>query len=174
MTTLNLILACANKGVIGMDNQLPWHLPEDLAHFKKLTSAQTVLMGRKTWDSLPKAFKPLPNRLNLVLTRQSDWSAPGAVAVHTLEKACEYHEAHHAKHSQEPLSSAPAIWIIGGAQIYAQSVPLATTVEMTQIDLDVPGDAYAPVLGQEWREIHREEHTSSQGVRFRFLTFKRF
>jgi dihydrofolate reductase len=174
MTPIHLIFACAQKGVIGMDNQLPWHLPEDLAHFKKLTTSQTVLMGRKTWDSLPKAFKPLPNRLNLVLTRQADWSAPGAVAVHTLDMARDYHEAHHAKHSQEALSSAPVLWVIGGAQIYAQLLPVASTVEMTEIDLDVPGDAYAPVLGKEWREIHRTEHTSAKGVRFRFLTFKRF
>jgi len=173
-TPLHLIFACAKKGVIGMSNQLPWHLPEDLAHFKKLTSGQTVLMGRKTWDSLPAAFKPLPNRLNLVLTRQTDWVAPGAVTVHSLEMAKAFHEQRHPPTSKETLSSVPAIWVIGGEQIYAQTLPHAQTVEMTQIDLDVAGDAFAPTLGQEWREIHREEHISSKGVPFRFLTFNRF
>jgi dihydrofolate reductase len=171
---IHLIFACANDGVIGLDNKLPWHLPEDLAHFKKITTGQTVLMGRHTWDSLPNAFKPLPNRLNLVMTKQIQWSAPGAVAVHSLEMAQELHQAHWSKIDPETHSLTPSIWVIGGAQIYAHTLSLAHTIEMTQIDLDVKGDAFAPALGQEWREIHREEHTSSKGVRFRFLTLKRF
>ena len=171
---IHLIFACANDGVIGLDNKLPWHLPEDLAHFKKITTGQTVLMGRHTWDSLPSAFKPLPNRLNLVMTKQIHWSAPGAVAVHSLEMAKELHQAHWTKIYPETHSLTPSIWVIGGAQIYAHTLSLAHTIEMTQIDLNVKGDAFAPALGQEWREIHREEHTSSKGVRFRFLTLKRF
>ena len=179
-TQIHLIFACANQGVIGLDNKLPWHLPEDLAHFKKITTGQTVLMGRKTWDSLPSAFKPLPNRLNLVMTKQTHWTAPGAVAVHSVETAQAFHQAHWSKQDQTALALAlapvppPSIWVIGGAQIYAQTISIAHTIEMTQIDLDVKGDAYAPPLGQEWREIHREEHTSIKGVRFRFLTLRRF
>jgi dihydrofolate reductase len=171
---IHLIYARAKNGVIGLNNQLPWHLPEDLAHFKKLTTGQTVLMGRKTWDSLPNAYKPLPNRLNLVMTRTKGWQAPGAHTVDSMEMAQEFHHDHCVQHPKEPLSSTPAIWVIGGAQIYAQSLPHAQRVEMTEIDLEVNGDAFAPDLGQEWIEIHREEHTSSRGVPFRFLTFNRF
>lgn len=175
LAPIHLIYACSKKGVIGHNNQLPWHLPEDLAHFKKLTTGQTVLMGRKTWDSLPVAFKPLPNRLNLVMTRTKDWHAPGAVTVNSIEMAQEHHRQHCEQLQKETLSSTPpAIWVIGGAQIYAQTLTQAQCVEMTEIDLDVSGDAFAPELGQEWREIHREEHISSKGVPFRFLTFNRF
>jgi dihydrofolate reductase len=174
LAPIHLIYACAKNGAIGLNNQLPWHLPEDLAHFKKLTTGQTVLMGRKTWDSLPSAFKPLPNRLNLVMTRNSDWHAPGALAVSSLEMAQELHHQHCSQHPQDKLSSTPAIWVIGGAQVYAQTLSKAQSVEMTEIDLEVNADAFAPLLGQEWREIHREEHTSSKGVSFRFLTFNRF
>jgi dihydrofolate reductase len=171
---IHLIFACAQGGVIGLDNKLPWHLPEDLAHFKKLTSGQTVLMGRKTWDSLPAAFKPLPNRLNLVLTTQAHWTAPGAVAVHSLQAAKEVHQAHRSSQTDASHESESAIWVIGGAQVYAQTMSEAHVIEMTQIDLEVKGDAFAPLLGQEWRETSRQEHTSVKGVRFRFLTMKRF
>jgi len=173
---IHLIFACAEGGVIGLDNKLPWHLPEDLAHFKKLTSGQTVLMGRKTWDSLPSAFKPLPNRLNLVLTTQAQWTSPGAVAVHSLQAAKEAHQAHRSSptYVSAESESESAIWVIGGAQVYAQTISEAHSIEMTQIDLKVQGDAFAPLLGQEWREMNRQEHTSLTGVRFRFLTMERF
>jgi dihydrofolate reductase len=131
-------------------------------------------MGRKTWDSLPSAFKPLPNRLNLVLTTQAQWTAPGAVAVHSLRAAKEAHQAHRSSPTYVSAESESAIWVIGGAQVYAQTISEAHSIEMTQIDLKVQGDAFAPLLGQEWREMNRQEHTSLTGVRFRFLTMERF
>ena len=110
---LKLIYARSRNGVIGRDGQLPWHLPADLAHFKQTTLGQAVVMGRKTWDSLPERFRPLPGRTNIVITRQTDWHAPGALVAHSLEQAMS-------------LCPAPGpLWVIGGADIYAQALPLA-------------------------------------------------
>ena len=119
---LNLIFARAANGVIGLNNAMPWHLPEDLAHFKRHTLGCPVIMGRKTWDSLPPRFRPLPGRLNIVLTRQPNWQADGALRASTLAEAC----------SQCPESS--DVWVIGGAEIYALALPLASTVVVTEID----------------------------------------
>ena len=114
MSRINLIYARAANGVIGKDGAMPWHLPEDLAHFKQLTQGCPVLMGRKTWDSLPPKFRPLPGRTNIVITRQADWQAEGAQRADSLEEALRL------------AGAAPEIWIIGGAQIYAQAEPLAS------------------------------------------------
>ena len=158
---LHLIYARARNGVIGRDNTLPWHLPEDLAHFKRLTLGCPVIMGRKTWDSLPPKFRPLPGRANIVITRQAEWSSEGAIPAHSLEAAlAQCAQAEHA-------------WVIGGAQIYAQALPLATTVEVTEIDPDFAGDAYAPALGAEWREYHRESHTAANGMGYSFVRYVR-
>ena len=133
--TLNLIWAQARNGVIGRDNTIPWRLPEDMAHFKQTTLGCPVIMGRKTWDSLPPKFRPLPGRLNIVVTRQADWQAPGTLRAGSLAEAvalCPQGE--------------PA-WVIGGAQIYAQALPLATRAVVTRIDADFEGNAHAPTLG---------------------------
>jgi dihydrofolate reductase len=156
---LKLIFARARNGVIGANNTLPWHLPEDLAHFKRTTVCCPVIMGRKTWDSLPPKFRPLPGRLNVVVTRQSDWHAEGAQVAHSLEQACQLC----------PIDS--TAWVIGGAAIYAQALPLAQQAVVTEIETDVEGDAFAPSLGPLWRETARDEHTSSQGLRFAFVTY---
>jgi dihydrofolate reductase len=158
---LHLIYARARNGVIGRDNTLPWHLPEDLAHFKRLTLGCPVIMGRKTWDSLPPKFRPLPGRANIVITRQAEWSSEGAIPAHSLEVAL------------SQCAQAEHAWVIGGAQIYAQALPLATTVEVTEIDADFAGDAYAPVLGSEWREHHRESHTAANGMGYSFVRYVR-
>ena len=158
---LGLIYARARNGVIGKNNTLPWHLPEDLAHFKATTLGQPVIMGRKTWDSLPPKFRPLPGRLNIVVTRQTQWHAEGAQVAHSLEQA---------------LAHCPAsafAWVIGGADIYAQALPLAQRVVVTEIDADFDGDAFAPALGPEWQEQQRETHTSSNGLPFSFVTLVR-
>jgi dihydrofolate reductase len=158
---LHLIYARARNGVIGRDNTLPWHLPEDLAHFKRLTLGCPVIMGRKTWDSLPPKFRPLPGRSNIVITRQPDWHDVGAIAAHGLEAAL-------------PLcAQADHVWVIGGAQIYAQALPLATTVEVTEIDADFAGDAHAPALGAQWREHQRESHTAANGLAYSFVCYVR-
>ena len=160
-TRLHLIYARAANGVIGANNTLPWHLPEDLAHFKRHTLGCPVIMGRKTWDSLPPKFRPLPGRLNLVVTRQPDWQAQGAQATASLQDAL----AH--------CGDAPDAWVIGGAQIYAQALALAHSVVVTEIDLQVPGDAFAPELGSPWRETHRESHVSATGLAYSFVNYQR-
>jgi len=158
---LNLIYARAANGVIGRDNQLPWHLHEDLAHFKRTTLGCPVIMGRKTWDSLPPKFRPLPGRANIVVTRDAAWRADGALVAHSLEAA------------RDLCPAGSSAWVIGGAQIYAQALPLAHTVVVTEIARDFDGDAYAPTLGPEWRETAREAHISASGLPFAFVTYTR-
>lgn len=158
---LNLILARSRNGVIGCNNTLPWHVPEDLAYFKKMTSGSPVIMGRKTWDSLPARFRPLPGRLNVVITRQANWSAEGAVAAHTIAQACDHCRAE------------STAWIIGGAELYAQALPMADTAVITEIDADYEGDAFAPQFGPEWREQSRQTLLSAQGLTISFITLNR-
>ncbi len=158
---LNLIYARANGGVIGWQGTMPWHLPEDLAHFKRQTLNAPVIMGRRTWDSIPERFRPLPMRTNVVITRQPDWHAPGAQTAHSLTRALEV------------VSQAPEVWVIGGAQIYAQAEPLAQRVVVTEIDADFPGDAFAPKLSDDWQETHRETVVSAQGIALSFVTLER-
>ena len=156
---INLIFARSANGVIGKNNAMPWHLPEDLAHFKKLTLGSPVLMGRKTWDSLPPKFRPLPGRSNVVITRQTDWQAEGATTAGSLQAALTL------------CQSSSEVWIIGGAQIYAQAEPLASRIEVTHIDKNYEGDAFAPRLGPQWLPIHREDHVSSIGLNYSFITY---
>ena len=158
---LHLIYARAANGVIGKDNTLPWHLPEDLAHFKRTTLGCPIIMGRKTWDSLPPKFRPLPGRLNIVVTRDTGFVAEGASVAYSLDAA---------RDQCPPASDA---WVIGGAQIYAQALPLAHTVVVTEIARDFEGDAFAPALGTEWREAAREEHVAASGLPFAFVTYTR-
>ena len=158
---INMIFARAANGVIGHNNAMPWHLPEDLAHFKKLTLGCPVIMGRKTWYSIPPKFRPLPGRTNIVVTRQSDWQPEGANTAGSLQAAL------------GQCHAASDVWIIGGAQIYAQAEPLASRIEMTLIDKDFDGDAFAPTLGSQWQESHKEDHVSSTGLNFSFITYTR-
>ncbi|MFZ3129329.1 MAG: dihydrofolate reductase [Rhodoferax sp.] len=157
---LHLIFAKARNGVIGKDNTLPWHLPEDLAHFKRVTMGCPVIMGRKTWDSLPPKFRPLPGRANIVVTRQEHWQENGSQPARSMREAlqiCE-HDAH--------------VWVIGGAQLYALALPLADTAVVTEIDTDFDGDAHAPAFGPAWTEVAREPHVSANGLSFSFVTYQ--
>jgi dihydrofolate reductase len=158
---INLIYARAANGVIGKDGVMPWHLPEDLAHFKQLTLGCPVIMGRKTWDSLPPRFRPLPGRTNIVITRNPAWQTEGAQSAGSLEDAL------------TQAGDAPEIWVIGGAQIYAQAEPLAVRAEVTEIAQDFDGDAYAPTLGPAWRETARSARVSGKGLPFSFVTLER-
>ncbi|MFZ4480801.1 MAG: dihydrofolate reductase [Rhodoferax sp.] len=158
---LNLIFARALNGVIGNKNALPWHLPEDMAHFKRTTLGCPVIMGRKTWDSLPPRFRPLPGRLNVVLTRQPGWTAQGALCAHSLSQAC----------ALCPDNS--DIWVIGGAELYAQALPLADCAVITEINASYEGDAFAPQFGPQWTETERERLVSTTGVEFSFVTYRR-
>jgi dihydrofolate reductase len=156
---LHLIFAKARNGVIGKDNALPWHLPEDMAHFKRVTMGCPVIMGRKTWDSLPARFRPLPGRLNVVVTRQDYWNENGAKRSSSLRDAlliCEQSEH---------------VWVIGGAELYAYALPFANTAVVTEINADYDGDAFAPQFGPQWVETSRETHTSVNGLSFCFVTY---
>ena len=156
---IGLIWAQASNGVIGRDGIMPWHLPEDLAHFKSKTTGGTVIMGRKTWDSIPEKFRPLPGRRNIVITRQAKWRAKGAETASSL---------------QEALTLSPPTlrtWVIGGAETYAQALPFASTAVITEIENTFSGDAYAPMLGPEWVETEAGPWQLSQsGLRYRFIT----
>lgn len=158
---LHLIFARAANGVIGHRNALPWHLPEDMAHFKQTTLGCPVVMGRKTWDSLPAKFRPLPGRLNVVVTRQRDWQAEGALRANSLQQAC----------ALCPEDS--DAWVIGGADLYEQALPLASTAVVTEIEKTFEGDAFAPQFGPEWAEVRREHHLSVNGLRFSFVTYQK-
>jgi dihydrofolate reductase len=158
---LHLIYARAANGVIGKDGTLPWHLPEDLAHFKRVTLGCPVIMGRKTWDSLPPRFRPLPGRANVVVTRQTDWHENGAQPSQNLREALQLCE------------QSADVWIIGGAQLYALAEPLASTAVVTEIDANFDGDAFAPTLGPAWRETARESHLAANGLPFSFVTYTR-
>ena len=159
---IHLIYARAANGVIGHNNTMPWHLPEDLAHFKQLTQGYPVVMGRKTWDSLPPRFRPLPGRTNIVVTRNDAWHAQGVLRSDSLPAALQL-AAQHSEH----------VWVMGGAQIYAQALPLADVVEVTIIHQDFEGDAYAPTLGDEWHMTQRQDAVSSQGLPYSFVRYER-
>lgn len=162
MPEIVVIVAVAKNRVIGRDNQLIWNIPEDMAHFKTLTQGHTVLMGRKTWESLPPRFRPLPGRQNIVITRQTDFSAPGAVIAHSLESGL------------QQASTAATVFIIGGAEIYTQALPLADRLEITEVDLSPEGDAWFPEIPtNEWQATRREDFTSSKGPQAAFIRYER-
>ncbi|PYD01340.1 dihydrofolate reductase [Microbacterium esteraromaticum] len=158
MTWAGLIWAQANNGVIGASGTMPWHVPEDLAHFKEITLTAPVVMGRKTWDSLPERFRPLPGRENIVITRRQDWQAEGARRAADLRGA---------------VRGLDRVWIIGGAEIFAQVIGEADRLEVTELDFEVAGDAYAPSR-EGWRLVDEGEwQTSRTGIRYRFLGYER-
>lgn len=162
MPEIIVLVAVARNRVIGRDNQLPWHLPEDLQHFKALTVGHTVLMGRKTWESLPPRFRPLPGRRNLVVSRQAGYAADGAEVAHSLPEALRL------------AATADKVFVIGGADIYAQALALADTLEITEVDLDPPGDAFFPALPADlWQETSRQAHLGAGGTGYAFVTWRR-
>ncbi|TSD99662.1 dihydrofolate reductase [Skermania sp. ID1734] len=155
---VGLIWAQTSAGVIGNAGAIPWSLPEDLAHFKATTVGGPVIMGRKTWDSLPPRFRPLPGRRNIVVTRQTGWHGAGAERVGTLENAIE-------------LAGTDA-WVIGGAEIYRAAMPFAQILVVTEIDADLAGDAFAPTIGPAWIASHGPWQVAADGLRYRFSTYR--
>jgi dihydrofolate reductase len=158
-----LIAAVARNGVIGRDNALLWHLPEDMKHFRRVTAGHAVVMGRKTWDSLPARFRPLPGRRNLVLTRQAGWHAAGAEAMTTLPDAL------------QALAGQDRVFVIGGAQVYAEAMPIADELLLTELHRDYEGDATFPSLqGQPFVEVARQpaEAPAPEGPDFDFVTYR--
>jgi dihydrofolate reductase len=162
MAEIILIAAVANNRVIGRDNQLIWNIPEDMAHFKKLTAGHTVLMGRKTWESLPPRFRPLPGRRNIVITRQADYAAAGAEIANSLEMGLKM------------ASTAESVFVIGGAEIYTQALPHADRLELTEVNLTPEGDAWFPEFSSsEWLAAQRESIVSQSGVAVDFVSYRR-
>ena len=152
-----LIYARARNGVIGVDNRLPWRLPADLKHFKALTMGTAMIMGRKTFESLPGL---LPGRRHIVLTRDTQWSAEGAETAHTPEAAL--------------ALAGPKAAVVGGAETYALFMPHASRIELTEVDIDASGDTHMPPLGPEWVETAREAHPTQEGrPAFAFVTLRR-
>lgn len=139
---VSFIVAVADNGVMGRDNALPWRLSADLKRFKALTMGKPMLMGRRTFDSIGKA---LPGRTNIVLTRSPDWQAPGVVVVRSVDEALEY------------AKDAPELAVIGGAEIFRLTLPLADRIHLTQVHANIPGDTVFPALDpRAWREVSRE------------------
>lgn len=162
---IGMVWARSTAGVIGADGGMLWHVPEDLAHFKQVTGDATVLMGRRTWESLPERFRPLPGRRNVVLTRDTTWTPDGAEVVHDLATALDG-----AQGTDE------TVWVIGGGQVYAAALDRADVVSETVIDVDVPGDTVAPMLDEAAGWTLTDEgpwQESRTGTRYRFLEWRR-
>jgi dihydrofolate reductase len=157
--SLTLIVATERHRGIGINNTLPWRLPEDLAFFKRTTTGHPVIMGRKTFDSIGR---PLPNRRNIVVTRNPDWSHAGVEAVGSLQQAAE-------------LAGTGEAFVIGGAQIYVEALPLAGKLVVTEIDADFRCDAFFPAIDPAiWQEASRETHHSADnGYRYAFVIYTR-
>jgi dihydrofolate reductase len=175
---VGLIWAQSEGGIIGSEGAMPWHLPEDLAHFRALTLDSPVIMGRKTWESLPQRFRPLPGRRNIVVTRQAEWCDNGAEVVHSIEEAIELASTSTTSTSTtSTLATSDAhVWVIGGAQIYSQALNYAQRLEITEIRESFEGDTRAPVRGDQWMLAVREPvagwHTSATGLHYRFLRYE--
>lgn len=157
-----LVVAVAANGTMGRDGALPWHIPADLRRFKAMTMGKPMIMGRKTFDSLPGL---LPGRRHIVLTRDVAWRAEGTEAAHTVDEALALAEAD---------NDAGEVAVIGGAEIFALLLPRARRIELTEVHAKVSGDTVMPALGAEWRETFREEHPA-EGERpaFAFVTLAR-
>jgi dihydrofolate reductase len=161
--TIALIAAVARNDVIGRDGGIPWHLPEDVARFKERTAGHAVVMGRKTWDSLPDRYRPLPGRRNVVVTRDPDWAAHGAERVGSFSEA------------RGLLADEERVCVIGGAEIYAAALPFADELELTEVGLVVDGDTRFPTWERKaFDVVDREEHVAADGTAFAFVTYRRW
>lgn len=160
---IGLIWAQAADRVIGAGNTIPWHIPEDMAHFRATTTGATVLMGRRTWDSLPPRFRPLPGRRNLVVTRAADWRADGAEPAGDPAAAL-----------ADFASGAETLWVIGGGQIYAAALPYADVLMVTEVDTVVAGDTTAPRITEEFALVADSGwQDSASGIRHRRREYRR-
>jgi dihydrofolate reductase len=159
-----LIAAVARNGAIGHDNKLLWRIPEDGRWFRAQTNGCPVIMGRKTWDSLPERFRPLPNRTNIIVTRQQGWSVDGAITTHTLEEAI------------AAAGPAPRLFVIGGAELYAAALPVADELVLTEIDADFEGDIHFPAWDRtQFVETERQRHHAEppNDFDFAFVRYRR-
>ena len=159
MTILTLVVAVAGNGVIGRDGALPWRIPEDMRHFRELTMGKPCIMGRKTWESLPK--KPLPGRQNIVVTRDPGFGAEGAVAASSLDAAI------------AAAGDVPEICVIGGASLYREALPRAQRLCLTEVHRAFDGDTYMPQFDRrQWHETARENGVTPDGLAYSFVTLE--
>jgi dihydrofolate reductase len=159
---LSLVAAVAHGGVIGREGTIPWRIPEDMARFRELTTGHAVVMGRRTWDSLPDRFRPLPGRRNVVVTRNPAWRAGGADAAESLEAALAL------------LEQEGRVFVIGGAELYAAALPLADELLLTEIELDVAGDTFFPPYDpRAFVTAERTPLSSTDGTSFAFVRYVR-
>lgn len=160
------VVAMDEKNCIGVDNQLPWHLPADLQHFKQITQGGVIVMGRKTFDSLGRL---LPNRSHWVLTRQTDWAHEGVHVERTLDALIQGATAEAIARGQT------SIFIIGGGELFTLTLPIADRLELTHVALDVAGEAYYPTIPSEWKKANTENEQvdATTGVKFSFVTYRK-
>ena len=158
---LSLIAAIARNRVIGNDNQLLWHLPGDMRHFRETTRGKPVIMGRKTWESLPEKFRPLPGRLNIVVSRNPAYAAPGATLATSLEDAL------------KQVKDADEAFVIGGADLYRQALPFAERLYLTELTADFEGDTSFPEMPPEdWKETSRSQPVEENGLAYTFVVYQ--
>lgn len=159
MANLSLIVAIAKNGVIGVNNTLPWHLPEDLKRFRALTTGHHIIMGRKTYDSLGRL---LPGRTTVIVTRNPEYKVEGAVVVHSLEAAI------------AACGDDNEAFLIGGAELYQDGLKLANKLYITEIEAEYAGDAFFPAFNQaDWQLLEQEAHVSANGLGFSYKTFQK-
>ena len=163
---ISLIAGVSENHVIGNNNDLPRRLPDDLKYFKQITSGHAVIMGRKNFESIPEKFRPLPDRLNIIMTRQTDFQAPGCKVAHDLKHALNFAAAH----------GKEEIFIIGGAEIYQAFLPLASKLYLTEILAEISGDTFFPEFSKvEWEELSRMHHPADErhNYSFDFVTYQK-
>ena len=159
---VSLVAAIARGGVIGDGTSIPWHIPEDLAFFRDLTTGHVVVMGRRTWDSLPERFRPLPGRRNIVVTRNDTWSADGAERAASLDDALRL------------ADGAEELFVIGGAEIFAEALPVADRLVLTEIDLGVEGEVRFPDWDRDaFAEVTRQPAVAADGTMLSFVSYER-
>lgn len=163
---ISMIAAMSQNRVIGKNNDLPWHLPDDFNFFKETTAGHSVIMGRKNFESLPPKFKPLPNRVNIVITRDNNYQAEGTTVVHSLEEAV----------AEAKLEGQDEIFIIGGGEIYKLGLEVANKVYLTEIHAEINGDTFFPDLDKKtWKESSRVHHKADARhlFSFDFVTYEK-
>ncbi|HWH27003.1 MAG TPA: dihydrofolate reductase [Pseudolysinimonas sp.] len=163
---IRLIWAQAAGGVIGADGGMPWSVPEDMARFTKLTRHHPVVMGRRTWESFPERYRPLPDRRNIVVTRDEKWNEEGAEVAHSVKDALALAASDHG-----------VTWVIGGSHLFEATIADAEQLEVTEFDLEVDGDTWAPPIDDSWQIETLDPdvgwYTSRSGVPYRFITYTR-
>jgi dihydrofolate reductase len=163
MSKINIIVAVTNNNVIGKGNDMPWHLPTDLKNFKKITEGSCVVMGRKCWESIPEKFRPLPNRTNVVITRNEKYEAKGAATLGDIDRVLTNFKEN---------GDDDNVFVIGGSQIYKEAFKYADVVYLTQINADIEGDIFLEGFDrEEWMPLLKSQEMEENGLKFRFYTY---